>query len=150
MLVRESIESIFKPREGGLEKLKEWIKNIAQEIMLDLLEEGVRFYWKSFQQYFTMKSSQEKKFMGTCKEDLLNRYNEKFGPGLYVIFQGSPLKKIPMENIYSNRMISTRTIQYDLPATELETAIQELVAQVIKGTIKTGFIIKYFDKNEKA
>jgi hypothetical protein len=37
-----------------------------------------------------------------------------------------------------------------LPATELETAIQELVAQVIKGTIKTGFIIKYFDKNEKA
>lgn len=150
MLVRESIESIFKPREGGLEKLKEWIKNIAQEIMLDLLEEGVRFYWKSFQQYFTMKSSQEKKFMGTCKEDLLNKYNKKFGPGLYVIFQGSPLKKIPMENIYSNRMISTRTIQYDLPATELETAIQELVAQVIKGTIKTGFIIKYFDKNEKA
>lgn len=155
MLVRESIEDVLKPKDQ-----KQIIKDVAQEIMLDLLEGSVDFYYSSkpFFHCNIMKASETKKRIGFNKEEIFNSYNNEFGPGLYVMINIlSKNIEVPMKNIYPNKIINIEgkdygypvvTIQYNLPPTELETAIRELVAQVVTGKIKNGFVLKYFNPNE--
>jgi len=139
--VDESMGNVLRPKAN-----QQIISDIAQEIELDLLSDGVSFF-----EHVDPRLS-GKWYVGTPSWNISNafdNYHEEFGPGYYVMSRLITEDNIPMEHAFpENRMVAQGTIQYLIPQTQVNNLIKELVSLVMTGQLGRGFHIKYFKPDE--
>ena len=140
-LVKESINDVLKPKD-----LKQGVKDAAQQLMLELLENKVITFYSPKQP--TNAGWFIRKHPSKHINDTLDKLNRDYGYGLYVIIKKGV---IPMQYVYPNKIIpwhnkDIRVIQYNIPSTQLETALRELIACTMSGKFGTWFSVIYYDK----
>lgn len=137
--IQESVGDVLKPKDK-----KQIIEDLAQQMYLDLLENKALSF---FEPLFSEGPHRMTPAWDTIDYSF-NQYNKKYGSGLYVM---SILVKEqdlnPLEHIYPVKAIykPAGLIIYDIQRGSLETAIKELIAQVVAGIFGNGFHVKYFD-----
>jgi len=137
--ISESVGDVLKPKDK-----KQIAEELAQQMYLDLLENKALSFFEPLFHEGPHKITQA----WDTIDYSFNQYNKKVGPGLYVMSILVKEQGInPLQNLYPVKQVLKQSgvIVYDLPRTELETAIKELIAQTMVGIFGNGFHIKYFD-----
>jgi len=137
--IQESVGDVLKPKDK-----KQIAEELAQQMYLDLLENKALSFFEPLFHEGPHKITQA----WDTIDYSFNQYNKKVGPGLYVMSILVKEQGInPLQNLYPVKQVLKQAgvIVYDLPRTELETAIKELIAQTMVGIFGNGFHIKYFD-----
>jgi len=137
--ISESVGDVLKPKDK-----KQIAEELAQQMYLDLLENKALSFFEPLFHEGPHKITQA----WDTIDYSFNQYNKKVGPGLYVMSILVKEQGInPLQNLYPVKQVLKQSgvIVYDLPRTELETAIKVLIAQTMVGIFGNGFHIKYFD-----